>query len=558
MNSKKEFFKSLLGRPDEPRDQLSKKDTKRGNNNRALTLDPSGATVILLAPSIKPHDNQHSRWPEGFWDAFNTASNLYRQGRYSKAKDGYMTARSLKNNYLPLNIALIRTFRKLYKSAIEKKHWAEAFRELAELIRTFPDDITDIDRKQFNKTLEAMKITDPNISEQPLAMNIDKGTKKKIAEVLVERPPDSNIAVQHDNSYQRPKGERPCRWQERCCSSKGFIAMQRIYNKQEPSEHKWRIWMYSPEGDLVSQNDLPNDFHRLKISSSADRMIGYSENMILSVWTLNGEKLAERDIMREEDNDKYHIRCVDLSEDYDAFLFTSATTAYLLDQQLRNFCVLTMPPPEGYHVEHRSQSEDNKQLEMALAVLEMSGTPTQEEIKAQFRRLALRYHPDQNPGDETTQERMKDIILAYKLVSREDALLALEGLVTKDYYYKIVEEKLMQIPNTGISITFTVSISGGGDWIYSSHIEPHAERIYLGCYSGRIYCIDKIGKVLKIYSTDAPIDFIIERQGIIYIRTCTSLYVLQDDRTTNLIDLRVGSFECFAEWGFIINKKNVS
>src|ERR671926_846191 len=38
------------------------------------------------------------------------------------------------------------------------------------------------------------------------------------------------------------------------------------------------------------------------------------------------------------------------------------------------------------------------------------------EIKAAYRRLALRYHPDRNPGDRVAEERFKEVSLAYAVL----------------------------------------------------------------------------------------------------------------------------------------------
>jgi hypothetical protein len=81
---------------------------------------------------------------------------------------------------------------------------------------------------------------------------------------------------------------------------------------------------------------------------------------------------------------------------------------------------------------------------------------------------------------------------------------------------------------------------------------PHAERIYLGCYSGMVYCVDPSGHILKVYSTDAPIDGILERRRYVYVWTHTSLYVLQDDKVANHLDLQGGGLEGFTAWGLII------
>jgi len=50
-------------------------------------------------------------------------------------------------------------------------------------------------------------------------------------------------------------------------------------------------------------------------------------------------------------------------------------------------------------------------------VLGVSRDATTEEIKKAYRRLALQYHPDRNPGDKTAEEKFKEIGEAYEVLS---------------------------------------------------------------------------------------------------------------------------------------------
>ncbi|AEV17025.1 Chaperone protein dnaJ 1 [Thermus sp. CCB_US3_UF1] len=51
------------------------------------------------------------------------------------------------------------------------------------------------------------------------------------------------------------------------------------------------------------------------------------------------------------------------------------------------------------------------------AILGVSREATQEEIKRAYRKLALQYHPDRNPGDKAAEERFKEINEAYAVLS---------------------------------------------------------------------------------------------------------------------------------------------
>ncbi|AFY78654.1 DnaJ-class molecular chaperone with C-terminal Zn finger domain [Pleurocapsa sp. PCC 7327] len=51
------------------------------------------------------------------------------------------------------------------------------------------------------------------------------------------------------------------------------------------------------------------------------------------------------------------------------------------------------------------------------ATLGVSKNASTEEIKKAFRRLAVKYHPDRNPGDKKAEERFKEISEAYEVLS---------------------------------------------------------------------------------------------------------------------------------------------
>ncbi|MHC4940204.1 MAG: DnaJ C-terminal domain-containing protein [Planctomycetota bacterium] len=50
-------------------------------------------------------------------------------------------------------------------------------------------------------------------------------------------------------------------------------------------------------------------------------------------------------------------------------------------------------------------------------VLGVTRESSDNEIKKAYRKLALQYHPDKNPGDKTAEERFKEVTLAYEILS---------------------------------------------------------------------------------------------------------------------------------------------
>ncbi len=50
-------------------------------------------------------------------------------------------------------------------------------------------------------------------------------------------------------------------------------------------------------------------------------------------------------------------------------------------------------------------------------VLSVSRGCGDQELKTAYRRLALQYHPDRNPGDETAEEKFKEAAEAYSVLT---------------------------------------------------------------------------------------------------------------------------------------------
>src|SRR5258708_12375506 len=49
-------------------------------------------------------------------------------------------------------------------------------------------------------------------------------------------------------------------------------------------------------------------------------------------------------------------------------------------------------------------------------VLVVEKTATDEEIKKAYRKLAVKYHPDKNPGDKTAEDQFKELGEAYEVL----------------------------------------------------------------------------------------------------------------------------------------------
>src|SRR5215813_1255808 len=53
-------------------------------------------------------------------------------------------------------------------------------------------------------------------------------------------------------------------------------------------------------------------------------------------------------------------------------------------------------------------------------VLEVERSANDGELKAAFRKLAMKWHPDRNPGDKSSEHRFKEINEAYEILKDAD------------------------------------------------------------------------------------------------------------------------------------------
>jgi len=53
-------------------------------------------------------------------------------------------------------------------------------------------------------------------------------------------------------------------------------------------------------------------------------------------------------------------------------------------------------------------------------ILGVDRNATQDEIKKAYRKIAIKYHPDKNPGDKSSEEKFKEAAEAYEVLSNTD------------------------------------------------------------------------------------------------------------------------------------------
>lgn len=71
-------------------------------------------------------------------------------------------------------------------------------------------------------------------------------------------------------------------------------------------------------------------------------------------------------------------------------------------------------------------------MEDLYAVLGVPKTASADEIKSAYRKLAMKYHPDRNPGDKVAEEKFKKISAAYNILGDEEKRRQYDNFGTTD------------------------------------------------------------------------------------------------------------------------------
>lgn len=99
-------------------------------------------------------------------------------------------------------------------------------------------------------------------------------------------------------------------------------------------------------------------------------------------------------------------------------------------------------------------------------VLGVDKTATQGEIKSAYRKLAKKYHPDLNNGNETAQEKFKEINEAYEVLGNEEKRKKYDTFGSSYSFSngQNFDPSQFGFDNSGRGFTYTYTTDGGGDF----------------------------------------------------------------------------------------------
>lgn len=476
--------------------------------------------------------------------------SYYKRGWYEKAKEEFLQIYDCYHQSNAYYAHLLQTYRKVVDKLIRKKKYHEALSKMMAMFGKCPN-YTISDVRKYKKIMSQQKgdsFVCPVFPEKP---------EKKLE-------PDFRIeseSLKCVNVCEKPRGLNiPF-------TSNFSLLKLRELSDFLPSSlpHVFFDGSHLEYKPLHVLPSLQHGVYRFRESPNRNAFIASSKELRLYLydWELN--------LIKSFDASRYspahtYLRRVDLSPNLSNFLFTIADKAYLLNSDFEIVCSWNVPHKEGWEKRTRSQEvsslPSNVERERNKVILGLTNNPSKNEIKATFRRLALRFHPDKNPGNPSAESKMKEIIQAYEYLTNEKAEDAVKGLEDDEYWVNTIE--VIKYEVSGMVFEIGVSLGSGEDWIYGSGFSCDGSRAFLGCYSGKTYQVNRNGEVeivfvtpkreMDEYSRTNPVLNILEHKDFLYILTNLFLYILKDKKVVNCIRVHAGKIKWFED-GFILPAK---
>jgi hypothetical protein len=532
---------------------------EKKEEQRDRILDPSSAQIIELPQLPKP-DFDEDRKPQEYWNIFYKGVDYYNRAWYAKAKEELLKLREYKEPHKTYSTYLLRTFRKVIAKAIEKQKLQEAYDAYEEFFKICEDHITDTDRRNYNKLIEKLLQKKPDAGYQ----KIDIQKKEKEPDFEVVELNNHTITLLEETKADKASRPQKTSWNFIDTIGDGTVYVKGFYNEGQSKYDKALIRMRDNTGMIVKEFTADHGIYRFKAAAGeSGKFVASSDDLMLYLYSIQNGCIGTYPLKGHAE-DKYHIRCVDISHEGRFLLFTHIDKAYLMDSGLRIIGQWRTPHKEGW--ERRSEqrlvdeaADRNTEYLKNLSILDLAGTPSTEEIKKAFRYMIRKYHPDINPDEPEAEKKTVEILNAYEKLTGEEANQALKGIENAEYFYKLMNRFKVEIPGTTMSFTVEIGMVGPGeDWIYGTSLSPNADRIYLGCYSGKIYCVGKDSRVLKLYNCHDTVNAIREKENNLFIETGFHLYVLKDDAyVTHVCTWQEGELRWYRKGFMFVKAKEV-
>ena len=329
------------------------------------------------------------------------------------------------------------------------------------------------------------------------------------------------------------------------------------------------------DGHVTAERGLAYDVYRSDVNADGTGVLFLSREGVLHGYTETLDPFLELRLLDlpeyeaqaarfgiEPRDLKNHTRCVAIDADRRRYLVTVVDEAWCLETATGEVVWgFRMPTKEGWArcVGDRSDRVGTSaEVEAALRLMELELPVGPDDIVRQYRRLAKRWHPDQNPGDAGATSRFQELGGAMELLTGAD-LSEMSGRdVEQVTYQQVLSTERVLVPDAyggTREVEFTISMGVGerfvADWIYAANLGKDG-RAYLAGYSGKVVVVSPRGIPERVYDVGAVPRHIVDAGKHLYLLTDTRLYILAGDRLEALVDVYGAGDVVVADRGFAL------
>jgi len=322
-------------------------------------------------------------------------------------------------------------------------------------------------------------------------------------------------------------------------------------------------------GRLAAERGLARDVYRADVNTDGSAIIFLSRDGVLHAYDHQVESLLEESLVETPEyvacaerlgiprrELKNHVRGVAISADAGRYLYTVVDEAWCVSRTGEVLWGLRMPTQEGWTrvaLPRSPRAGTSSDVDEALRLMNLSYPVTPDSVTQQYRRLAMQWHPDRNPGDGEAVPRMQRLNAAMELLTGVDLSSFSGGQLETATYQKILGTHVVDVPGGGriqISIGLGMSEKSAADWIYAANFGWRDNRAFLASYSGKVVEVSSSGTPVRVYDIGAVPRHIGDTGAFLYLLTDTRLYILAGERLEGLIDVFDRGDLLLAERGF--------
>lgn len=440
---------------------------------------------------------------------------------------------------------------KAYRDTVQKRLKANqiepAARWAKEMIETVPAHCTHTDKRRYNKIL--LKLEKANVKHTFSPIEVPPAN----SEPLFELSGGSNWNLVEIKSLSKDARPDPA-FNLMAFTADGALYGDRSGKSNLAAGSAGALRKLDRRGKVLAERVISHDTYRTGWGPKSAFCALMDSDGCLHVYDNSLSLVAERDLQNDRrvrehfrtiDTNYWgefrsQVRAVDVNADGGFLLFTLADEAWCCSVDGATVWGVRMPLNEGWAraVGRSEQTGPGAEVESALQTLGLALPVTPQEIKQQLRVLALRHHPDRNPGDPGAHRRMQEINEAFQILTGVDPstidIEVEESEVT--YFRRKAPDHVIEVGPIRLEVW---GPSGPAqDWVYGASFSVHGAGAFLATYSGKVVEVDGAGLPVRVYDVGTVPSEIVDAGNYLYFLTPTRLYVLeQRDRLLALIDV---------------------